>query len=83
MSTAPLSGQVRRMNPPGEPGDTDRAAALARAEAFGVDLASLRARRALTPTERLLKNEQALALVAALRAARPDAPDPDAHRRPR
>lgn len=63
--------------------DIDRAAVLARAEAFGVDLASLRARRAMTPAERLLKNEQALALVEALRAARPDAPDPDAHRRAR
>ena len=48
----------------------DRAEILARAEAWGVDLASLRARRAMTPTERVLKNEQALALVDALRTAR-------------
>ena len=61
----------------------DRTAILARAAAWGVDVASLRARRAMTPTERLLKNEQALALVEALRAARTDAPDTRPDRRSR
>ena len=71
------------MPPPTPLSPTYRAALLDRAAAWGVDLASLRARRAMTPTERVLKNEQALALVEALRAARPDAPDADADRRPR
>ena len=49
--------------------DDDRQATLARAEAFGVDLASLRERLAMTPTERLRKHQQALARAEAFRRA--------------
>ena len=48
---------------------TDREAdeALARAEAFGIDLSLLRESLKLTPTERLRRHEQAVALVQALK----------------
>lgn len=50
--------------------DEARAEAFARAAAQGVDLSSLRARLAMTPTERLAHHQQALARVEAVRRAR-------------
>ena len=47
----------------------DRRAALARAEAWGVDLSLLRERLRLTPAERLARHTEALARVQALRRA--------------
>ncbi len=43
--------------------------ALARAEAFGIDLSLLRESLKLTPTERLLRHERALELANAFRRA--------------
>lgn len=51
--------------------NTDREAdeALARAEAFGVDLTSLSESLKLSPTERLRRHEEAIEFVDALRRA--------------
>ena len=50
---------------------TDREAdeALARAEAFGIDLSLLRESLKLTPTERLRRHEEALEFMEAVRRA--------------
>ena len=57
--------------------EPNRPSALDRAQAFGVDLATLRETLRLTPTERLQRHQRALDLVLALRAARrPDDPNP-------
>lgn len=51
--------------------DADRQAALDRAQAWGVDLATLRDNLRLTPSERFERHQRALDLVVALRSAAP------------